>query len=1673
MNGLSLRISGGGCKIKNPIGVEPMLIPEDYINNLYRNEHHNNFLKATSVDQQLSSLKDIFSSEPCNNENLRFLVVVFLQAEQKHPVKSFLTRCIAKNIDIQEAFSVVLSKEITWAASFKNLEVSLADYLRDCLNCAVSTLSSNTLSPTEKTELFNLAHLTLRLLLYIVQKVGDKDKIVCTFEEITRSVKHILFDEDAPMDTKSVCGMLLVAMYILENGDNSWIDLLSLSTDNSSLEELLSNEAAKLSLYSAIATVVPVQQLHLTCVGTEIAVIVLIDHILAIGERMSSDSTFTLGVTRSLVHISKSLDKSSMGVKVTDRLLVFVWAHLEHYMDSVRHLTSQMLSNIVKYSSGLERQGDKIGVTSIIKALRSFDRNRKSFYLTLTSLTNELGAQYVMEVFPNVINEVICVLNVQAVQASATTFLEVLLQKHMKESPGKEAYEGWVMCIVKHVSTHSLDSAVMNILEDILALAVKMDENILEYMLPYVTEATNNLKCVLMLLSVIRRSRRTSDVIGYELLEVAAVDTVDETRILSLSLVVESPKSTEMFSPEDLKFVLYFLKYNCNAQAPHFRQLMLSMMKKFVKRLEDSYKVLKRKREQSDHYLQFVEDLREQCYSGLLLGANYSRRLVALQVLDWIEHVSLEGYQRVWRDEHVDRLLSHLEDSYENNKILALRILTLCPKETFEKTFSTSLKLEDVLSQASSVKPTDCSCAAYKLLLLRNRCGSYVRGLAERDTDRPERESFTLVSRLLSRVEAEVEVCESSVLHAAKDAPMYGLVHCVRYLLETVDAGAISSDSEWTQLITRMISLCLRVNHAVACVVNNSSPEGHLPMDMNGFAIEEKDSSNVCLKDGRPVTAQMVLLCAWRSVKEVSLLLGVISSKLSIEGECGSGGSVSAQSVCEMGEHFTALLAETKHRGAFEQAYVGFTKLLTRLWRCQSPKLHELPKRWLRELLAVIESGDHHKLCATRRSAGLPFMIQALVITELQVTGNPKCFSQCMRTLLHVGRRSPSVEARTHCTNVLRALYRNTNLNDAVAAYVGEGLLLALEGFEGITWQERNSSTLLFSALMVRIFGVTRGKDPDNLCTRNRMTGRIFFLRYPALADYMGNKLAEANDSDKLLRPSVYPVLLLLARLYPSALEGTVSNIKLVSFIPLVLSCAGSPVLKTRQLAARAMVPLISPHMYILHVEAMLKLMKDRLIKKNYCHGVILQLIKLFEAQPDDLCFDDKLNDLEEVLLNTKWIVEQTLTRMPCYLLTDDYVKMVDLIIQRFPEEIYAKLINDIKPLLNDILFNGSKSIINSGKFVCLANVVKLHFSILNIHNDLEETSVFIQKCLKHDTYEIVLVALNSLATQNKIQIISNSMRLLRKGNYIQLLCNVLDSKYLECTQKALQLLVLEENTQQDIINAKLKKKHVNDTVLLESLIFLLDSEHENLTHIYLKSLTGFLSKKIIGSSLSGKSVLEAIRVVFACAFSHNADNTREVVVEFLEEAFERLLAMDIDLDESELFEYKATLFCTIAILLEDDEQTYRQRIACIITNLYNRNHSHDSHVIPSRAIEFLMQIVGSCKNGKEILCVLSLLDFKSEVCMNDEVNDECRVFDTNERYNIFSEETVFTSTCARALQKWEKSDLLRYVHYSINRYRQTFESLCGQNLSEFHKNNTTNAKVALLYHISNTRTEM
>lgn len=108
---------------------------------------------------------------------------------------------------------------------------------------------------------------------------------------------------------------------------------------------------------------------------------------------------------------------------------------------------------------------------------------------------------------------------------------------------------------------------------------------------------------------------------------------------------------------------------------------------------------------------------------------------------------------------------------------------------------------------------------------------------------------------------------------------LYGYLFCIRNLLYECNLENAGKECLWQSTVTELISISFECSHAVSLIVNNSSPEGHLPMDLNSQAINELCNS---VPDKQIVTPQMVLLCSWRTVKEVSLLFGLLSTKAPI-----------------------------------------------------------------------------------------------------------------------------------------------------------------------------------------------------------------------------------------------------------------------------------------------------------------------------------------------------------------------------------------------------------------------------------------------------------------------------------------------------------------------------------------------------------------------------------------------------------------------------------------------------------------------------------------------------------------------------------------------------------------------------------------------------------------------
>lgn len=62
------------------------------------------------------------------------------------------------------------------------------------------------------------------------------------------------------------------------------------------------------------------------------------------------------------------------------------------------------------------------------------------------------------------------------------------------------------------------------------------------------------------------------------------------------------------------------------------------------------------------------------------------------------------------------------------------------------------------------------------------------------------------------------------------------------------------------------------------------------------------------------------------------------------------------------------------------------------------------------------------------------------------------------------------------------------------------------------------------------------------------MTGRVFFHRYPELYEFLLKELEHAvkalKSGDVAELAILHPILLLIARLYPSSLEGTDTNMQ-------------------------------------------------------------------------------------------------------------------------------------------------------------------------------------------------------------------------------------------------------------------------------------------------------------------------------------------------------------------------------------------------------------------------------------------------------------------------------------------------------------------------------------------------
>ncbi|BDA45482.1 probable thyroid adenoma-associated protein homolog [Coccomyxa sp. Obi] len=483
-------------------------------------------------------------------------------------------------------------------------------------------------------------------------------------------------------------------------------------------------------------------------------------------------------------------------------------------------------------------------------------------------------------------------------------------------------------------------------------------------------------------------------------------------------------------------------------------------------------------------------------------------------------------------------------------------------------------------------------------------------------------------------LEADVKESEEDFAAACRHSLAHGNLLSLRYLVPDIpwqiskaSPARVRQMQAW---ISRVLSLLLRAAETAQHPLSTPQETMNISAmdvdgsDMNFEDLEDDSDGGDSNNDSQLAPrAQVIVTGCWLTLKEVALLLGCLAREAPLSRDDTPEMSFfDPVLLASMGERLMHFMGVIKHNGAVEKAQAGFIALTERLLREPAPALNGLPGQWLAALLERMRAPGQGRDDIVRRSAGLPFAFVALFLAE-PIGSHKTLLHTGMSELLRTANDTSLSEPwpRVHAFNVLRLAFNDKNLSTDSSGFFAEGIAAAIGGMSASEWEIRNSASLTFTSLVVRTVGfknVLKGEAP-----KRAITGAEFFHRFPLLHSYLLEQLTAAaaalQSPSAALHPSLYPILVLLARLRPSPHSRNAAEVDALTpaaFAPVVRAFASARPLAVRHLAARALAPLVPPEELC---AALMELLQDvpchgPLVNCNQVHGRLLQARLLLET---------------------------------------------------------------------------------------------------------------------------------------------------------------------------------------------------------------------------------------------------------------------------------------------------------------------------------------------------------------------------------------------------------------------------------------------------------------------------
>ena len=247
---------------------------------------------------------------------------------------------------------------------------------------------------------------------------------------------------------------------------------------------------------------------------------------------------------------------------------------------------------------------------------------------------------------------------------------------------------------------------------------------------------------------------------------------------------------------------------------------------------------------------------------------------------------------------------------------------------------------------------------------------------------------------------------------------------------------------------------------------------------------------------------------------------------------------ISSVSIASSGKLLLRTLSSLKHQGAAFAAHKSLEQICVVCM--QSNLTMSMPLEWALYLLREISAKEEVRDSTLRRSTGIalgflsvmrseppstiaprttcPFVLSNLIRLSLPPKSEveskfkkvslgladtsfvfPKILNQShdLKSVF-VGDEEYKIRSRVHALNILRLAILDAPLASEIRKFVGDGIISALLGYNDKSWAVRNSSTMVFSAAMLRVIDADKNASSsehksDYISLKVSLSSKIYY----------------------------------------------------------------------------------------------------------------------------------------------------------------------------------------------------------------------------------------------------------------------------------------------------------------------------------------------------------------------------------------------------------------------------------------------------------------------------------------------------------------------------------------------------------------------------------------------------